>query len=177
MTLFVLYLLATTDCALCAYRVAAGRCALIEKASYYRSAVQRGIIFAQAGCAISGAILLVMLLATAEKQVLVDDLIHASNRMLTVYVPYAVLVLGTLTLRLIPSTDIRAATSVMILGPMTALRPIVEIAGVLYGVVPARLSQTRWLGGTTLVLMFTVQWMLECHYSTLDQQPASPSPR
>ena len=108
-----------------------------------------------------------MLLVTTEKQALVDDLIHASNRMLTVYVPYAGLVLGTLALRLIPSTDVRAATSVMILGPMTALRPVVEIAGVLYGVLPATLSQTRWLGGSILVLMFTVQWMLERHYSRL----------
>jgi len=82
-------------------------------------------------------------------------------------VPYAGLVLGTLALRLIPSTDVRAATSVMILGPMTALRPVVEIAGVLYGVLPATLSQTRWLGGSILVLMFTVQWMLERHYSRL----------
>ena len=167
MTLFFLYLLATTDCSLCAYRVAAGRCALIEKGSYYRAALKKGIIFAQVGCAISGAILLAMLLVTTEKQALVDDLIQASNRMLTVYVTYAGLVLGTLALRLIPSTDVRAATSVMILGPMTALRPVVEIAGVLYGVLPATLSQTRWLGGSILVLMFTVQWMLERHYSRL----------
>jgi len=80
--------------------------------------------------------------------------------MLWVFVPYAILVLANLALRLVPSIDIRSATSVFMLGPLTAIRPLVMIAGVLYGIFPSRLLETRLLGMFVLLLMLSLEYAL-----------------
>jgi len=63
-------------------------------------------------------------------------------------------------MRLLPSVDIRSATSVMILGPLTALRPAVMVTGTIYGVGPSRLLTTKLLGGFVLALMLGLEWIL-----------------
>jgi len=161
MTLFLLYLLATTDGALCGYRAAAGRSALINKRAYFRRALLRGAVVVQFGSAISGAVLLAILMLSNDRAYLMSDLLSAGARMIQVYVPYAILVLLFLTFRLIPSVDIRSATSVMVLGPMTAARPFVALGGVLFGILPAHTARTRVLGLFVLGLMFAVQFLLD----------------
>jgi hypothetical protein len=161
MTLFVLYLLATTDGALCGYRAAAGRSALINKRAYFQRALLRGAVVVQFAAAISGLMLLAILAESSDRAYLMSDLLAAGARMIYVFVPYAVLVLVFLTFRLIPSVDVRSATSVMVLGPMTAARPFVALAGVLFGILPANTLRTRVLGLTVLGLMFAVQFLLD----------------
>ena len=93
------------------------------------------------------------------------DLEITARRMLLIFVPYAALVLSNLALRLLPSTDIRSATSVMMLGPLTAIRPIVMIAGVLYGISTASLWESRLLGLFVLSLMLSLEFALNLHAS------------
>jgi hypothetical protein len=81
--------------------------------------------------------------------------------MLTVYLPYAAIVLIAIAIRILPSVDFRSATSVFVLGPMTALRPLVAIAGVLYGILPAHRVTTRLIGIMVLAMMFAVQVSLD----------------
>jgi hypothetical protein len=77
----------------------------------------------------------------------------------------------------LPSVDFRSATSVFVFGPLTALRPLVAIAGVLYGILPAHRIQTRLLGIIVLALMFGVQWSLDRKASRESDAslPASPA--
>jgi hypothetical protein len=42
-----------------------------------------------------------------------------------IFVPYAIAVVGSLMLSVIPSTDLRSATSVFALGPLSAIRSLV----------------------------------------------------
>jgi hypothetical protein len=161
MTLILLYLLATTDGALCGYRAAAGRSALINKRVYFRKALLRGAVIVQFAAAFSGLLLLAILAASSDRSYLMSDLLSAGARMIEVFVPYAVLVLLFLTFRLIPSVDVRSATSVMVLGPMTAARPFLAVAGVLFGILPANTLRTKVLGLTVLGLMFAVQFLLD----------------
>jgi hypothetical protein len=88
------------------------------------------------------------------------DLESAAGRMLWVFLPYAALVLFNLALRLLPSTDIRSATSVFMLGPLTAIRPLVMITGVLYGISACYLHETRLLGLFILALMLSLECAL-----------------
>jgi hypothetical protein len=88
------------------------------------------------------------------------DLEAAAERMLWIFLPYAALVIGNILLRLIPSTDIRSATSVMMLGPLTAIRPLVMATGVLYGISASRLWETRTLGLLILALMLSLEFAL-----------------
>ena len=116
------------------------------------------------GGQIISTVALVTLLLTAalssHRDALRADLELAAGRMLRIFVPYAALVLFNLALRLFPSTDMRSATSVLMLGPLTASRPLVMIAGVLYGIFTSRLMETRLLGLFILALMLSLEFVL-----------------
>jgi hypothetical protein len=157
MTLAMLYVLATIDGALCGFRAVGGRSPFIRKRTYYMRALLRGIMAAQVASLLSLVALAVAWAMSSHRAELRADLEQAAGRMLWIFIPYAILVLGNLALRLVPSTDIRSATSVMVLGPLTALRPSVMIAGVLYGVWTAQLPATRFLGAIVLALMLVVE--------------------
>jgi hypothetical protein len=77
--------------------------------------------------------------------------------MLWIFVPYANAVVGSLMLRVIPSTDLRSATSVFALGPLSAIRSLVMIMGVVYGAATSRLAETKLLGAFVLLLMLSME--------------------
>jgi hypothetical protein len=160
MTLLLLYLLALLDGLLCGGRVSMGRCALIHKRAYYARALVRGLLGAQVISTIALAALLLVNRFSANQTVFVTDLEDAAERMLWVFVPYAVAVVGSLALRMIPSTDLRSATSVVALGPLTAMRPLLMVAGVLYGICGSQLLETRVLGLFILGLMLSLEYFL-----------------
>ena len=160
MTLLVLYLLALLDGLLCGLRASMGRCPLIRKRRYYARAAVRGIAGAQIVSMLALAALLLTITVSSNRGALRADLESAAGRMLWVFLPYAALVLFNLALRVVPSTDIRSATSVLMLGPLTAIRPLVMIAGVLAGLSASRLFETRLLGGLILVLMLSLEFFL-----------------
>jgi len=80
--------------------------------------------------------------------------------MLWIFLPYATAVLSALALRLLPSTDIRSASSVFFLGPLTAIRPFLMFVGVLFGIYSARLWEARFLGLFVLTLMLSIEAIL-----------------
>jgi len=137
-----------------------GRCPLIRKRRYYVRAALRGIAGAQIVSTMALAALLLAMGLSSNRGALRADLESAAGRMLWVFLPYAALVLANLALRLVPSTDIRSATSVLMLGPLTAIRPLVMIAGVVAGLSASRLLETRMLGGLILVLMLSLEFFL-----------------
>jgi hypothetical protein len=150
----LLYLLATVDGALVGYRVASGRSALVDKRSYYRHSILRGALLVQPAIGVAVFVAILLLLVAADSGQLTRELVAMCQRMLQVYVPYAVLVLGTLALRAVPSIDLRVATSVAVLGPATALRPYVMVAGVLWAALaslrPEILLMATFLAGLML---------------------------
>jgi hypothetical protein len=160
MTLVALYLLATLDGALCGFRAFAGRSALIYKRMYYTRAMVRGAIAAQITGFLSLFVLLLTVAVSHHRAELRADLESAAGRMLWVFLPYAAAVLINLALRALPSTDIRASTSVMVLGPLTGLRSFVMIAGALYGIWSASLLETKLLGLFVLVGMLSLETFL-----------------
>ncbi len=157
MSLLALYVLALLDGLLCGLRTSMGRCPLIRKRDYYARAMVRGVVGAQVVSSVAlAALLLAMALSTRSGE-LRSDLGLAAGRMLWVFLPYAALVVLNLAVRLVPSTDIRSATSVFMLGPLTAIRPMVMIAGVLYGIYGSRLVETQLLGIFVLALMLSLE--------------------
>lgn len=163
MTLLILYLLALLDGLLCGLRASMGRCPLIRKRGYYARALFQGIVGSQIVSALAFAALLIAAALSSHQDVLRADLELAAGRMLRIFIPYAALVLFNLALRLLPSTDIRSATSVLMLGPLTAIRPLVMVAGVLYGISGTHLKETRLLGLFILALMLSLEFFLNRH--------------
>src|SRR5258708_16703451 len=132
----LLYALATVDGALVGYRVASGRSALVDKGSYYWRSILRGALLVQPAIGVAVFVAVLLLLVASDSGRLTLELVGMCQRMLQVYVPYAVVVLVMVALRAVPSTDLRVATSVTVLGPATALRPYVMVAGVLLAALP-----------------------------------------
>lgn len=133
----LLWLLATVDSAFIGYREAAGRNALIEKGVYFRRALIRGALFGQLAVLIVGVITAIALVTSSDAATLFSKFELVGTRMLTVYVPYAIIILITFCIRAVPSVDIRSITSVLIFGPFTFIRPLIVLAGAVWGVVAA----------------------------------------
>jgi hypothetical protein len=159
----LLWLLATVDSAFIGYREAAGRSALIEKKAYYRRALIRGALFGQVAVLIVGVITAIALASSSEAGVLFSRIEIIGARMLSVYLPYALIILITFCIRALPSVDIRSITSVLIFGPFTFIRPIVVLAGAVWGVVAAGDAITIALTGLIVSLMLGLEaalsWM------------------
>ncbi|HKF26399.1 MAG TPA: hypothetical protein VKB24_10490 [Candidatus Acidoferrum sp.] len=160
MTLLILYSLACLDGLLCGCRTAMGRCPFIGLRSYYARALVRGFVAAQLASLAAWIALSLVFLLTPQRSLLEADLGSAARRMLWIFLPYAAAVLSALALRLLPSTDIRSASSVFLLGPFTAIRPFLMFAGVLFGIYSARLPETRLLGLFVLALMLSIEAIL-----------------
>lgn len=160
MTLLALFLLATLDGVLCGFRAAAGRCPLIRLRGYYVREMLRGTAAAQVASLLSLIALLITIRSSSHASALRGDLEGAAGRMLWIFLPYTAIVLFHLALRFVPSADVCSATSVFVLGPLTALRPLLMIVGVLYGISGSQLAETRLLGVVILALMLSLGYVL-----------------
>ncbi|HKB33222.1 MAG TPA: hypothetical protein VKF16_05085 [Candidatus Dormibacteraeota bacterium] len=157
----LLYALATVDGALVGYRVASGRSALVDKGSYYWRSILRGALLVQPAIGVAVFVAVLLLLVAADSGRLTLELVGMCQRMLQVYVPYAVVVLVMLALRAVPSTDLRVATSVTVLGPATALRPYVMVAGVLWAALASLRPEILLMATFLAALMLAFEPLLE----------------
>jgi len=161
MSVLLLWLLATVDAAFIGYRDAAGRSALIDKRHYYRRALVRGALFGQIAVAIVGAVAAGMLATSAQPALLFETLDQVGTRMLMVYVPYALILTATFFVRAIPSVDIRSITSVLVFGPFTLIRPLVVLAGAIWGLIAAPTTGVALLMALIVSLMLGMEYALD----------------
>lgn len=159
-TPLLLWLLASLDATFRGYSAGAGRNALIDKRAYHRHALLRGFLAGQLATLVAALLVLVAVWSAPDPDSEYRDFSIAGARMLSVYVPYAVLILGTLTVRLIPSVDVRSLTSVLVFGPMSLLRPFVAIAGIVYAVAAVPRPAIIVVGASVLALMLSLERLL-----------------
>jgi hypothetical protein len=157
MIALLLWLLATLDAAFAGYRDAAGRNALINKRRYYRRAMWRGALMGQLAVGVAALIITLSLFMSADWRGLLQDYEAAGARMLTIYLPYAFVVLLTFLVRWIPSVDLRSITSTVIFGPFTLIRPLVAVVGMGYGVFAARRMVVVAVGIIILAMMLSLE--------------------
>lgn len=174
MIAFALWLLATLDASLASYREAAGRNALIDKRAYYRRAMVKGALFGQVAVAIAACVMAVMVWLAASPKELFEDFNRVGARMLVIYLPYAAIILLALTIRTLPSVDIRSITSTLIFGPFTLIRPLVAIAGLLYGLLAAPRIETIVLGLIVLAMMLSLEKSLSLFRRVRDSGGTQP---
>jgi hypothetical protein len=151
--LFAIYLILLIDGGCSGYRSAAGRDACILKQGYYRRAVGKGLIAGQGIALLSAALCALCGLTLPEAK-------EAAFGALWVYVPYGALVVGALTVRLIPSIDLRSLLSILVFGPLLVVRPLVAIAGVVDAYRYMPLWQVAVAGMGTVLLALSVEPLL-----------------
>jgi uncharacterized membrane protein YesL len=129
----LLALLAVVDAAFAGFRAAAGRNARIFKRDYYRKSLLRGALAGLLLVVLLGILTLLVLALSADAAQQYAELLVVGERMLWVFVPYAVLVLTALVVYAVFDYDVRALATVAILGPFTLARPWVIALGCLVG--------------------------------------------
>jgi hypothetical protein len=100
-------------------------------------ALIRGALFGQLAVLIVGVITASVLASSDNPRELLGKLELIGARMILAYIPYALIILTALSIRALPSVDIRSITSTLIFGPFTFIRPLV--------VLPRALSRWRSL--------------------------------
>src|SRR6266853_5118985 len=155
-----LWLLATLDAAFAGYREAAGRNALINKRTYYCRAMLRGALYGQFAVAVTGLAILGLVASSNQRAFLIADLDKAAAHMLFVYIWYAALIMLAFLVRAIPSVDFRSLTSTVIFGPLTLIRPLVALGGIISGIAAAPGISVVLLSVLVLCLMLSLEWAL-----------------
>jgi len=164
MTAEWLLLLAVVDSTFCGYRAAAGRSALIDKRRHYGRAMRRGAAWGFGAVLLAGLAIFLALAASSDPDALRQDLKRAGDRMLQVYMPYAVVLGLAFFARAWPSVDVRSLTSTLVFGPLTLLRVPVLVAGIVWGVMSAPRPVVVALAAFVLTMMLGMERALGRHY-------------
>jgi hypothetical protein len=146
MTVVALAALAVFDVLLSGTRAAAGRDGRIAKPPYYREAAQRALV---AGLIVVGgnAAMVAALVATAPQPAAAWALmLEAGVRCVEVFGAFATLTLIAILFWFAPVRELRIVPTLVVLGPLTLIRPLVIVGGLLFAVAGAA-SWRVWLAG------------------------------
>ena len=125
----LIWALATVDAGLVGFRDAAGRNASIAKGGLYRRGVMRGIVLGQVMIILAGTVILVAHLVSPSAAQVWAAHDRAALNMASIYLPYALVVIAALGIYAVSNPDISSLATVLVLGPFTAVRPLVIAAG------------------------------------------------
>jgi len=162
MSLLLLYLLASADGAFSGFRAAAGRNSLLKKNGYYTRAMVIGFIASQA--VLIGFVIVAHQMWRVETSAGRDQTLAFAERLLVIFVPYAMLTFLAFGFRLVPIVDIQCMSSILILGPFTAIRPVVAGAGMVWAVRPENKGTVVVFALLVIAAMFAVERGLEAYY-------------
>ena len=161
LTFLPLYLLATCDAAFSGYRAAAGWNALLFKRGYYLRAMVGGALWGQLAVAPAGLVAGLLAMWSHSPSQVLDDYSTAGARLVQVYLPYAGLIGLAFLLRLVPSVDVRSMTSVLVFGPLTLLRPVVAVGGVVWALFQVPRAEVAVTAAVVLAMMLSLERFLE----------------
>ena len=128
----VMYVLVTLDAAFSGICAASGRNALIRKRGYYLRSMWHGALWGQAAILLGLVLVTVTVQFSPNRLRTLVEMQVAGWRMAPVYSIYAVVVMSTFLIRAWPSVDVRSITSTVGFGPLTLIRPVVIILGIVY---------------------------------------------
>jgi hypothetical protein len=138
MTVVALAVLALFDVMLSGFRAAAGRDGRLAKAPYYRDAIGRSAV---AGLALIGAnagLVAALAAGASEPARAWDALLQAGDRLVAVFGAFATLTLVAILFWLAPLRELRIVPTLLVLGPLTLVRPVVIAGGLVYAAIGAR---------------------------------------
>jgi len=154
--MLLVWLLASLDATFVGFRDAAGRNPRVFKKAWFRRALLRGLALGQVASVVVLAWLGVLAWSLDATEVV--DLHHkVGGGMVAVYLPYAVVVLGALSVYKLPHPDVSSLATVLVLGPLTLLRPVVILVGAGWGLWQAPTLAT----GSSVVLAAGLMLALE----------------
>jgi hypothetical protein len=121
--------LALFDALLSGFRAAAGRDGRIAKRAYYRVAIGRGALAGVAVVAANVALAAVLVTTAPEPAAAWRDLLRAGGHCVLVFGTFATVTLIALGFWFAPVMELRLVPTLLVLGPLTLIRPVVLVGG------------------------------------------------
>jgi hypothetical protein len=128
-TVLALAVLATFDAMLSGFRAAAGRDGRIGKPAYYRAAVARAALAGVAIVAANAALVAVLVVTAPGPTAAWHELHQAGQQLVLVFGVFATVTLVALAFWLAPIRELRIVPTLLVLGPLTLIRPLVIALG------------------------------------------------
>jgi hypothetical protein len=152
--------LALVDVLLSAFRAAAGRDGRIAKEPYYRTAIGRGAVAGACLVAANAAIAGVLVALAPEPRAAWEALVEAGSRAVAVFAIFATLTLIAILFWFAPQRELRIVPTLLVLGPLTLLRPLVIAGGLVYAALGARDWRVWTVAVVAGVSMLGIEWLL-----------------
>lgn len=137
MTVGALILLALFDVLLSGTRAAAGRDGRIAKPPYYREAGVRALWAGVLVVAGNAALVSVLVATAPAPDAAWEAMRHAGVRCVEVFGAFATLTLVAILFWFAPVRELRIVPTLVVLGPLTLVRPLVIVGGLLFAVADA----------------------------------------
>jgi hypothetical protein len=150
----LLAVLAVVDATFAGFRAAAGRDGRIDKRVYFRGALLRGALL---GVLLVGVLSVItgLLVATAGDPVTAwAELVAAATTCVWIFGVFATLTLGALAFWFSPIPEYRLLASIIVLGPLTLIRPYVIVAALAVAAIGSsgpRVWIVALLGGVSMI--------------------------
>jgi hypothetical protein len=160
----LLFVLALFDVLLSGFRAAAGRDGRIAKAAYYRAAVVRAGWQGVALIAANAALVALLVGTAAEPAATWQDLQGAGSRAMAVFAVFATVTLIAILFWFAPSRELRIVPTLLVLGPLTLVRPWVVVGGLAYAAAGAARWETWIVAAIAGVSMIGIEpWLGRPH--------------
>lgn len=117
------------DAGLAGFRAAAGRDGRIEKRSYFRFAVARAFGGAAILLALDVGIVALLVAVAPDPAAAWATMLRAGELCVWIFGAFATLTLGAFAFWFSPIEEYRLLSSIIVLGPLTLLRPLVIVGG------------------------------------------------
>ena len=146
MTVLALASLALFDVLLSGMRAAAGRDGRIAKPPYYRAAAWRSVGAGVLVVSANAALVAALCVTAPDRAGAWSDLLRAGARCVEVFGAFATLTLFAILFWFAPVRELRIVPTLVVLGPLTLLRPLVVVGGLLFAVAGSP-NWRVWLAG------------------------------
>jgi len=146
MTVLALASLAVFDVLLSGTRAAAGRDGRIAKPPYYRAAGWRALWAGLVVVAGNAALVAILVATAVDPAAAWAAMERAGARCVEVFGAFATVTLLAILFWFAPVRELRIVPTLVVLGPLTLIRPLVVVGGLLYAVAGSA-SWRVWLAG------------------------------
>ncbi len=160
-----LAVLVVFDATLSGVRAAAGRDGRIDKRSYTRAAIARGAASGVVVLAAGAALVAGLVLAAGDRAAAWSAFVDAGATCVWVFGAFATATLAALSLWACPVGEIRMLATILVLGPLTLIRPVVIAGGLVLAAVRAADARV-WIAAVVAgAAMLAVERMLGRRYA------------
>jgi hypothetical protein len=128
-TAVLLGILALFDGLLAGFRAAAGRDGRIDKRGYFRIALGRAALGGLLLLAINIALVAALVMTGSDPHAVWSELLRAGDICIWIFGSFATLTIAAMLFWFSPIPEYRLLSSIIVLGPLTLVRPLVIVGG------------------------------------------------